>query len=89
VRNIEDAFKDDNGRLLVATWGAAVGGLPGVPDADAHDRVASEESMTPEAWTFAIGRSDVSVPIRSRLVVNAAQVAIDAAIAGVGITRVP
>jgi hypothetical protein len=44
--------------------------------------------MAPEAWTFAIGRSDVSVPIHSRLVVNTAEAAIDAAIAGVGITRV-
>ena len=44
--------------------------------------------MSPDAWTFAIGKSEVSVPIRSRLVVNTAEAAIDAAIAGIGITRV-
>jgi hypothetical protein len=38
VRDIEDAFKDETGRLLlsktaVSQWGAAVGGLPGVCDA--------------------------------------------------------
>jgi DNA-binding transcriptional LysR family regulator len=44
--------------------------------------------MSPDTWTFAIGRSDVSVPIHSRLVVNTAEAAIDAAIAGIGITRV-
>ena len=35
-----------------------------------------------------MGRSELSVPIRSRLAVNTAEAAIDAAIAGVGITRV-
>ncbi len=44
--------------------------------------------MSPERWTFAMGKSDVSIPIRSRLVVNTATAAIDAAIAGLGITRV-
>lgn len=44
--------------------------------------------MSPDRWTFTIGRSEVSVPIHSRLVVNTAEAAIDAAIAAVGITRV-
>jgi DNA-binding transcriptional LysR family regulator len=44
--------------------------------------------MSAEAWTFAMGKSDVSVPIHSRLVVNTVEAAIDAAIAGIGITRV-
>ena len=44
--------------------------------------------MSPETWTFAMGKSDVSVPIHSRLVVNTAEAAIDAAIAGIGVTRV-
>ena len=35
-----------------------------------------------------MGRSDASVPIRSRLIVNTAEAAIDAAVAGLGITRV-
>ena len=53
-----------------------------------HDCISFEASVTPQAWTFAIGKSDLSVPIRSRLTVNTAEAAIDAAIAGVGITRV-
>jgi DNA-binding transcriptional LysR family regulator len=46
------------------------------------------EWSSPNAWTFMTGKSEVSIPIRSRLVVNTAEAAIDAAIAGVGITRV-
>ena len=38
--------------------------------------------MSPDAWTFATGKSDMSIPIHSRLVVNTAETAIDAAIAG-------
>jgi DNA-binding transcriptional LysR family regulator len=44
--------------------------------------------MSPDTWTFATGKSAISVPVRSRLVVNTAEAAIDAAIAGIGITRV-
>ncbi len=54
----------------------------------AHDCVTFEGLMVPEAWTFAIGRSLASVPIHSRLGVNTAEAAVDAAIAGVGIARV-
>ena len=39
-------------------------------------------------WTFAADKADFSVPVRSRLRVNTAEAAIDAAIAGVGMTRV-
>lgn len=53
-----------------------------------HDGVTFEGLMSPAAWTFAAGKADQSVPIHSRLVVNTAEAAIDAAIAGVGITRV-
>lgn len=64
-------------------------GVPKSPgDLGAHDCVTFEGFMAPDAWTFAIGRSQSSVPIHSRLVVNTAEAAIDAAIAGVGITRV-
>jgi DNA-binding transcriptional LysR family regulator len=44
--------------------------------------------MSPDAWTFTVRRSDVSVPVHSRLIVNTAEAAIDAAMAGVGITPV-
>ena len=42
------------------------------------------------AWNFAVpgAKAEQSVPIRSRLSVNTAEAAIDAAIAGVGVTRV-
>jgi DNA-binding transcriptional LysR family regulator len=64
-------------------------GIPKIPDElAAHDCITFEALMAPEAWTFGIGRSEVPVPIHSRLVVNTAEAAIDAAIAGVGITRV-
>jgi DNA-binding transcriptional LysR family regulator len=43
---------------------------------------------SPQAWTFLIGKSETRVPVRSRLTVNTAEAAIDAAIGGLGITRV-
>lgn len=64
-------------------------GIPKRPhDLEAHSCVTYEGLMSAEAWTFAMGKSDVSVPIHSRLVVNTVEAAIDAAIAGIGITRV-
>jgi DNA-binding transcriptional LysR family regulator len=66
-----------------------VRGTPQTPDElGTHDCVTFEALMSPDIWTFAIGRSDESVPVHSRLVVNTAEAAIDAAIAGIGITRV-
>jgi DNA-binding transcriptional LysR family regulator len=53
-----------------------------------HDCITFEGVTSPNTWTFAIGKSDVSVAIHSRLIVNTAEAAIDAAVAGVGITRV-
>ena len=48
------------------------------------------ESQTSGAheWTFAAADSELSVPLHPRLSVNTAEAAIDAAIAGVGVTRV-
>lgn len=64
-------------------------GTPKEPaDLGAHDCITFEGMTAPEAWTFAIGTSETVVAIRSRLVVNTAEAAIDAATAGVGITRV-
>jgi DNA-binding transcriptional LysR family regulator len=64
-------------------------GTPQSPrDLESHDCISFEVLNAPDAWTFPIGKSQVSVPIHSRLVVNTAEAAIDAAIAGVGITRV-
>jgi DNA-binding transcriptional LysR family regulator len=44
--------------------------------------------MAPDVWTFRAGESEISLRIHSRFVVNTAEAAIDAAIAGAGITRV-
>jgi DNA-binding transcriptional LysR family regulator len=57
-------------------------------DLSAHDCITFEGPMPPDGWKFAVGKSTVSVAIHSRLIVNTAEAAIDAAIAGVGITRV-
>jgi len=40
------------------------------------------------AWVFGSGKSELSVPVHSRLAVNTAEAAIEAAILGVGLTRV-
>lgn len=67
----------------------SIRGTPDSPnDLSQHDCVTFEGLMAPEAWTFTVGKTVMSVPIRSRLVVNTAEAAIDAAIAGIGLTRV-
>jgi DNA-binding transcriptional LysR family regulator len=53
-----------------------------------HDCVTFEGIASPTAWSFITRKAKVSVRVRSRLVVNTAEAAIDAAVAGVGITRV-
>ena len=64
-------------------------GTPKSPgDLGAHDCITFEGMTAPEAWAFPTGTSDASVTIHSRLVVNTAEAAVDAAKAGVGITRV-
>jgi DNA-binding transcriptional LysR family regulator len=64
-------------------------GMPTSPgDLGTHDCITFEGLMSPRAWSFARGKSDVSVAIHSRLSVNTAEAAIDAAIAGVGVTCV-
>jgi DNA-binding transcriptional LysR family regulator len=64
-------------------------GTPKVPDdLDAHECITFQGQSSPDTWTFGSGRTEMSVPIHSRLVVNTAEAAIDAAIAGAGIARV-
>ena len=64
-------------------------GAPKDPGALAgHDCVTFEGLMSPQEWHFEGSRSQRSVAVRSRLVVSTAEAAIDAAIAGVGLTRV-
>ena len=67
-------------------------GLPKTPqDLSALDCVTFDDAATATVWSFAerAARKKVqSVRIRSRLSVNTAEAAIDAAVAGVGITRI-
>jgi DNA-binding transcriptional LysR family regulator len=67
----------------------AARGTPRRPDElGHHECVTFQGQSSPSMWSFMSGRTETSVPIHSRLVVNTAEAAIDAAIAGVGITRV-
>ena len=67
----------------------AAHGAPQHPrDLAAHSCVTFETLMSPTFWSFTAGRDTVPVTVRSRLVVSTAEAAIDAAIAGTGITRV-
>jgi DNA-binding transcriptional LysR family regulator len=64
-------------------------GMPKAPaDLGSHDCITFEGLMSPDVWIFPAGKSNVSVAVHSRLVVNTAEAAIDAAVAGVGVTRV-
>ncbi len=57
-------------------------------DLETHSCVTLEQLASAATWSFAKGRTEVPVQVRSRLQVNTAEAAIDAAIAGVGLTRV-
>jgi DNA-binding transcriptional LysR family regulator len=62
-------------------------GTPKAPDdLTRHDCITFDGLMSPRTWKFEAGKS--AVAIHSRLTVNTAEAAIDAAIAGVGVTRV-
>ncbi|MEP6563945.1 MAG: LysR family transcriptional regulator [Mesorhizobium sp.] len=64
-------------------------GTPKAPkDLGGHSCITFEGLTSPATWTFAEGKGEFRVPVHSRLQVNTAEAAIDAAIAGVGLTRV-
>jgi DNA-binding transcriptional LysR family regulator len=64
-------------------------GIPKTPDElGRHDCITFEGLISPSVWIFAFGKATKSVPVHSRLIVNTAEAAINAAAAGVGITRV-
>jgi DNA-binding transcriptional LysR family regulator len=77
-------------RIVCASPGyLAARGTPARPsDLLAHDCITFEGLMSPLEWTFRINKVNTPVAIRSRLVVNTAEAVIDAAIAGLGVTRV-
>ncbi|MBA1144887.1 LysR family transcriptional regulator [Mesorhizobium neociceri] len=64
-------------------------GAPQIPqDLAAHACISFEGTAALASWSFATGKGELIVPIHSRLRVNTAEAAIDAAIAGAGMTRV-
>lgn len=64
-------------------------GAPATPhDLQRHACIAFEGLSSSTAWRFENGKAEVVAPIRSRLILNTAEAAIDAARAGVGLARV-
>lgn len=64
-------------------------GLPQTPaDLADHDIVTFSAMAPLGAWSFGTSAKEQAAPIRSRLTVNTAEAAIDAAISGAGLTRV-
>jgi DNA-binding transcriptional LysR family regulator len=64
-------------------------GSPEKPeDVAQHQCVTFTGLGTPDRWTFLSQGIETSIKVRSRLAVNTAEAAIDAAIAGLGLTRV-
>ncbi|MEM5331117.1 LysR family transcriptional regulator [Paraburkholderia sp. JHI2823] len=67
----------------------AAHGTPAVPaDVAGHPCITFEALASVRAWSFGSGKSAQSVPVHSRLAVNTADAAINAAILGVGLIRV-
>lgn len=63
-------------------------GTPHTPDdLKDHDCVTFENTLSAQRWTFHIGKTEKAVPIHSRLIVSTAEAATDAAVAGLGLTR--
>jgi DNA-binding transcriptional LysR family regulator len=57
-------------------------------DLEKHVCITFEGLMSPTLWNFDSRNVEISVAVKSRLIVNTAEAAIDAAAAGLGITRV-
>ncbi len=67
----------------------AARGIPQSPrDLSAHQCIGFEHLTAGAAWRFQIGGVETTVPVSPRLIVNTAEAAVDAAIAGVGLTCV-
>lgn len=78
------------GRVVCASpdYLAARGTPPTPKDLTAHDCVTFDILMSPDVWMFRRRDGEEAVEVHSRLTVNTAESAVDAAIAGAGITRV-
>lgn len=57
-------------------------------DLNGHACITFEGLMSPALWKFGSGKDEIAVEIKSRLAVTTAEAAIDAAAAGLGVTRV-
>lgn len=67
----------------------ALHGTPASPEQlEGQNCITFEGLAAPAAWSFVTGKTETMVPVRSRLQVNTAEAAIDAAIAGLGLTKV-
>lgn len=77
-------------RVVCASAGyLAERGVPERPgDLAGHDGITFDGLRSPLPWVFRVDRTEVAIPIRSRLTVNTANAAIDAAVDGLGVTRV-
>ncbi len=77
-------------RVVCASPGyLAERGVPERPgDLVGHDGITFDGLRSPLPWVFRVDHTKVAIPIRSRLTVNTANAAIDAAIDGLGVTRV-
>jgi DNA-binding transcriptional LysR family regulator len=65
----------------------AARGTPLTPDDLAgHDCVTYAGFVAPDVWTFVRDKTDIAVPVRSRLVVGSVEAACDAALADIGLT---
>jgi len=53
-----------------------------------HQCITFDALMSSQSWEFKIDEETTAIPVRSRLIVNTAEAAIDAAISSAGITRV-
>jgi DNA-binding transcriptional LysR family regulator len=67
----------------------AARGRPLAPaDLVRHDCITIDESGVPRSWAFMQGGREIVAPIRSRLTVSTSEAAVEAAVAGSGVTRV-
>jgi DNA-binding transcriptional LysR family regulator len=76
-------------RVLCASpaYLAAHGKPMRLADLAKHECICFETLGAAQTWTFATSKGEVSIPFRARLIVNTAEAAIDAALAGAGIAR--
>lgn len=63
-------------------------GTPKSPDdLKDHDCITFENTLSSQSWAFKIGKTEKSFAIHSRLIVSTAEAATDAAVLGLGLTR--